>query len=67
MPFLGDGATAHHVAHRRLDDYLGGLALLHVGVEYLHPGDLFPLGPIPPELEAPITLTAEMCLFKPGR
>ena len=66
MPFLGDGAAAHHVAHRRLDHHRGGLALLHVGVEHLHPGHLLPPRPIPLELEAPVGRTAEMRLFKPG-
>src|SRR5262245_14804220 len=64
MPFLGDGAAAHHIAHRRLDDDLGGLALLHVGVEYLHLGHLLPPRPIPLELEAAVACTTEMYLFK---
>src|SRR5436853_326487 len=64
MPFLSDGAAAHHVAHRRLDHHRGGLALLHVGVEHLHPGHLLPPRPIPLELEAPVGRTAEMRSFK---
>ena len=67
MSFLGDGAAAHHVAHRRLDHHLGGLALLHVGVEHLHPGHLLPPRPIALELEAPVGCTAEMRAFKLGR
>jgi len=64
MLFLGDGTAAHHVTYRRLDNHRGGLALLDVGVEDLHPGHLLPPCPIPLELEASITFATEMCLFK---
>jgi hypothetical protein len=64
MSFLGDGAAAHDVAHRRLDHHFVRLALLHAGVQHLHPGHLLPPRPIPLELEAPVGRTAEMRLFK---
>ena len=60
MSFLGDRATAHHVAHRGLDHHLLGLALLHAGVKDFHAGHLLPPPPIALELEAPVGRTAEM-------